>query len=439
MIDAHQRGVDLRRRYGVHALQHPFDPLELVDAVIAPALHTEQAYLEACRLVAEARADVSATVAVADRNRVRTPVTCEVLDAIRRDAAFLCRPFGRLRHAILVAEHVVLKPVEALDVRFHVFLVVEAFGHPHVDDGQLERCVGVGEYRDPLVGMDCVRVVAVGCNVDGLHADLVEPIAQAACLLAAPAPRRGLRVGTPEQKGIGILAHVFDDVVLRVLLAMGLHAPDVLGAPVPTLPAVGLASLDQVFALFVAAVVEHERTCAMGAGHDLGLAMALALDKDRGAAVYAADALDLGSDDVRCLVPADALVSGNAAVLRIDLLGVAAGLPVHALQRIRYAVGRVRATLVRQRDRRQERLHARTERMAAHLVAPLVQLLGGVMLVVVQRANAHDLAVFHVNASRVRAAAEPAKPQVLKYGTVLNLHESPPFPITIRKIRQHIL
>ena len=390
VVDAHERGVDGARRHGVDALEHPLDELELVDAGVAEALHAEQAHLQTRRLVREARADVAAAVAVGDGHLVAAPIACERLDAVGRHAALLGSPGRRLGNAVLMAEHVVLKPVEALHVGGHVLLVVEPLGHPHVGDGQLQGRVGVGQHGDPLVGVRGVGVVDVGRDVDGLDADLVEPVAQAARLQATPAPGRGLGIGAPEQDGVAVLAHIPDDVVLRVLLSVGLHAPDVLGAPVPALPAVRLAGLDEVVARLVPHVVEHERRAAMGARDHLGLTVALALDEDGAAAVLTADALDLGGDEVGGLVPADALVAAHAAVLRVAL---ALRVPVHALERVRDAIGRVGTLLVGQRKRRKQRLHAGAEGVAPHLVTPFVQLLGGVVLVIVQRADAHHLAV----------------------------------------------
>ncbi len=144
---------------------------------------------------------------------------------------------GRLGHAVFLAHDVGLELVDAVGVGRQVLLVVGALGEPAVGDGQVEGGVGVGQQRDPLVGVDGVAVVAVGGDVDLLDAQFFPPVAEAADQLAAPAPGSGLGVATPEEQQLGVLGDVVEQVALRQLLADELASPDVLGAPVPAFPA----------------------------------------------------------------------------------------------------------------------------------------------------------------------------------------------------------
>ena len=229
--------------------------------------------------------------------------------------------------------------------------------------------------------MHGVRVVHVGRDVDLLDAQLGEPEAQPACHVAAPAERRGFGVAAPEQHGVAVLGDVLDDVVLLVLLAQRVHAPDVLGAPVPAFPAVGLARLQGE----APAQVKKLRDAAVRGMDDLRLAVAVDLAQDGLGTVLVMHALDLARGDFRRLVPADAHVPAGAARLG---MAFAVGIPVHAAHRVGDAVLGVHALLVAKRQGRHERLEARLERGAARLYLPGVQLLGRVVFVKMERADA---------------------------------------------------
>ncbi len=296
-------------------------------------------------------------------------------------------------------------------MRVQVLLVVGAFLDPRVGDGQLQRGVGVRQHGNPHVGVHGVGVVHVGRDVDLLDAQLREPEAQAACHVAAPAERRGLGVAAPEQHGVAVLGDVLDDVVLLVLLAQRVHAPDVLGAPVPAFPAVGLARLQGE----AAAQVEKLRDAAVRGMDDLRLAVAVDLAQDGLGAVLVMHALDLARGDFRRLVPADAHVPAGAARLG---MAFAVGIPVHAAHRVGDAVLGVHALLVAKRQGRHERLEARLERGAARLYLPGVQLLGRVVFVKMERADAQDLVLLLVDVHRagVAAQAEAVEAQALDDG-----------------------
>ncbi len=354
----------------------------------------------------ERGADVAAAVAVADGHVVLGPVARERLDGVVGHLALGLRPFRRLGNAVVqVAQNVLLEPVEAVGVRGDVVLVVQGLGYPHNGDGELQGGVGVRQDRNPLVGVDGARIVHVGADEDRLDPDVVEPEAHAAGLLAAPPKRRRFGIGTPEQHGVAVFSDVLEHIALPALLADGIHAPDVLGAPVPALPAVGLAALRGAAAY----EVEHGNLAAVASGDVLRFAVPFALAVDGERAVGFLDALDLLRNEVGGLVPADALVLRRPARFGVP---VSVRIPIDALQGIGHAVLRIGALLVGKRERADERLHARLEHVPVFFQRPVVEIFLGVLLVVVKRPDAHDLAVQNIDVRRVRADAAAAKAQI---------------------------
>ena len=324
-------------RLNAHEL--PLDHLELVDAGLTHAAHAQQVDLHAGRLVREGSANVAAAVAVRDGNLVGCPVARKRLDAVVGHAALLGSPLRRLGHAVGAAKHVVLEAVEAHRMRGDVVLLVGALGHPHVRDTQLQGHVGVGKHGNPLVGMDASGVIAVGADIDRLHPDVGEPVRNDAGELTAPAPRRHLRIGAPEKDRLAVLGDILDDVGRDGLHAYRIHAPHMLGAPVPSFPAVWLARLLQE----AADQAQQVGLAAVGRVNALRLAVAVGLCVDGERAGLLVHALDFFGNDVACLVPRDPHVFRHAAVLGVAL---AVGIPVNALERIRDAVFGVRTHLV---------------------------------------------------------------------------------------------
>ena len=373
--------------------QAPLDHLGLVLARLAQALHGEADALQAGRLGGVGAADAGAAVADDDGGALARPLVGEGLDDARLDAADGLRPLRRLLDAVLLAHHVGLVLVDAHGVGVEVLLVVGALAEPAVRDRQVERGVRVGEHRDPAVGVHGGGVVEVGAHVDLLDADLTPPVAQAARELTLPAPRGGLLVAAPEEQELGVLGDVPEEVAL-LALADGLAAPEVLVAPPPAFPAVGLADLEGE----AAPLAEELAAGAVAGLDDLVLAVLVALVEQGGRAVLLLDAGHLADDDVERLVPGDALVLALAAVLRVAL---AVGVEVHALHRVADAGRRVDALLVGDAVRRDQGLHAGLERAAAHLELPGVQIRLLVLPVVVHRADADDLAVLDVHHRRV--------------------------------------
>mgnify|MGYP007025180061 CR=1 FL=1 len=275
-----------------------------------------------------------------DGHGMLRPIAREGLDGVGGHAANALGPLRGLRHAVLAAQHVVPEVLEAHGMRVEVGLVVGALLDPRVGNGQLQRGVGVGQHGNPLVGVHGVGVVHVGRDVYLLDAELGEPVAQAARHVAAPAERRGLGVAAPEEHRVAVLRDILDDVVLLVLLAERVHAPDVLGAPVPAFPRIGVARLHGVAASLGAAgsdgpltvtvhpevvrqldsgllecyLVEQVALGTAGTVDGLDQMVPVRLHEDRVQAIRFLNAQHLGRDDIGRLVPADPFVLALAPV-----------------------------------------------------------------------------------------------------------------------------
>src|SRR5690606_11577682 len=140
----------------------------------------------------------------------------------------------------------------------------------------------------------------------------------------------------------------------------------------------------------------------------LTFSVAIALRQHGEVAVFLLDALQLIGDDRGGLVPGNPLVLALTAVLRVDLLGIAAGLPVHALEGVADAVGRVDTLLVRQAERCNEGLFSgRLKDLTLYFQPPGVEVILVVALFsVAQRADADDLAVLDLNTRGCAVATE---------------------------------
>lgn len=109
-------------------------------------------------------------------------------------------------------------------------------------------------------------------------------------LLAAPAPRGRLQVAAPIQHGVTVLGDILEQISLIDLHSHGLIAPDMLAAPIPAFPAIGLPGLQRI------ATAKVEEVClrSMGRVDDLRLAMTVRLAQNRKRAIGVVDALYLG-------------------------------------------------------------------------------------------------------------------------------------------------
>ena len=310
--------------------------------------------------------------------------------------------WGVLANAVLFAKDVGLKLVEPDAVGLHIFLVVGALVHPDVGDGQIESRIGVGQHRDPLVGVHRGAVVQVGSHVDGLDAEICEPVAQTAGQLPVEAPGRGLRVAAPEEDAVGVLRHVPHDVGDRHHLPQALAAPGVLGAPVPALPAVGVAGLQRV----ASQQPEQAPVAAVRSVDDRRLAVPVGLGEDRLHAVLLFDPLDLAHDYVQGFFPGDTLVLAAATVLRVPL---AVRVPVHPLQGIKDPIRGVDAVLVPEAEGRDKGFHGRREGLAFGLYLPGLE--ARILPVIVKRPDADDLAVVALHLHAVSVGWDPDETQ----------------------------
>ena len=261
--------------------------------------------------------------------------------------------------------------------------------------------VGVGEDRDPLVGVDGRTEVELRADVDLLDPDLRVEVGDVGRVLPREAPRRGLVVAAPLEDHVAVVDDVLAHVQLRPHHALEAVAPDVLGAPVPALPAVRLADLEGE----AAHRVEQTGAVAVRRVDGLALAVAVRLEEDRVRPVLLVDPRDLLGDDVGRLVPRDAHVLALASVL---LVALAVRVPVHALERVLDAVGRVGALLVAGHVRGGAGPRPRLERESVALHLPGPEGLGIVLPVEVERPDAQDLAVLDVDHDLAGAAEKAA-------------------------------
>ena len=132
-----------------------------------------------------------------------------------------------------------------------------------------------------------------------------------------------------------------------------------------------------------------------------------AYSQDRVLAILGTHALDLVGDHVACLVPADAHELGLAAVLRVNLVWIATGLPVDALKRVLDTIVRVDALLVSERLVRRRRFHGALQRFAARRERPQVafELLLCVLVGIADRPNANNLAVLGIDSRQFATGA----------------------------------
>ena len=188
-----------------------------------------------------------------------------------------------------------------------VFFVIGIFGDPDISDGQLQSRIGIGQDRDPLIGVDRGCVVEVRTDIDRLYAELFEPVHHSAADLAGPAPVGGLRVGSPIKHKLSVFGQIVDDIGLR-WYSHRLATPDMLASPVPTLPGIRIAGL-----LSISAQKRQEFAgTAVGGVDDLGLTVAVRLRKNGVRTILLPNALQLTDHDIQGFVPGNTLIPGKA-------------------------------------------------------------------------------------------------------------------------------
>ena len=210
------------------------------------------------------------------------------LDCPDRHTAFGRGPFRGFRNIVLFSKDVISNLVHADRMGLYIFLVVGAFGQPHVDDGQLQCCVSIGQHGYPLVCMNCGAVITVRADVYLLDFGFGEKIAEPACQLTGESPWGCFRVTAPEKHHIGMIDGVLDDIGRRIRNALGTLTPHMLCTPVPAFPGVRVSYLQGE----TAKIFEQNARLAVRGVDGFTLAVAVTLHEDRVVAVFFMDPLD---------------------------------------------------------------------------------------------------------------------------------------------------
>ena len=286
------------------------------------------------------------------------------------------------------AEHVLGPFLEAVRVRRHVGLVVGPLGDPDVRDRDRERRARRRARRDPLAAEQLDRVVEVGVDVHDLDAGFVEPLPANRAFERAVGAAVRFGIARPEHDHLGFFEQVLDGPVGLRLADAHRAAPVMRRAPVPAFPAVGvvvhLGHADRVLELAKRGEVVADVAPRV---------MRRVAARDRAVAVHRLLPCDLGRDDVERLVPADALVTGDAAVLRVAL---AVRVEVDALHRVQDPVGRIDGRLDGLAVRGERSPARRRELLAFRFDRPRLR----VVVVEIDRRHANDLAVLDVDEQR---------------------------------------
>ncbi len=103
--------------------------------------------------------------------------------------------------------------------------------------------IGVGQHRNPFVGMNGRTVVQIRADIYLLDAALGPEITETAGKLTDKTPGSGLRITAPEEDHVAVFGHVLDAVVGRIHHTDDTLTPDVLRSPVKTFPAVRITNL----------------------------------------------------------------------------------------------------------------------------------------------------------------------------------------------------
>ena len=94
-----------------------------------------------------------------------------------------------------------------------IFLIISPFINPVVGYRQLQSGIGIGQNRDPFIGMNRRPIIQVRTNIDLLDAQLGKPVADQAGIKPPPNPQ-GVVSGSqlPENNHFGILSDIRVDV-----------------------------------------------------------------------------------------------------------------------------------------------------------------------------------------------------------------------------------
>ena len=236
-----------------------------------------------------------------------------------------------------------------------------------------------------------------------LDAEILQPLPARRAFECAVGTAGALGIGRPEHHHLGFLHEIFDQAVGFGLPEAHAVAVMVHRAPVPALPAVGIVD----HAGIADGVEELVRSADVVADIAPGMVRAVVGD-DRALAVLGLDALDLGCDQVERLIPADAHIARNAAVLQVAL---ALGVEIDAFHRMQQPMRRIDRRFRAQRVRRDAGLARRREALAARLDRPGRR----VALAEFDRRQAHDLVVLDINEKRPAVGVADETPGAVRH------------------------
>ncbi len=217
--------------------------------------------------------------------------------------------------------------------------------------------------------MDGGPVVQVGADIELLDTQFSVPVAhQAGQASAAETPGGGLGVGALADKHLGILGNIIVKIGAEFHVETDRFvAPDMLGAPVPSFPAIRITDL-----LGVTTEELHQvGGTAMSGINYFALPVPFCLETDAFRAIFFDNPLDFTDHHIQSLIPGDSHILAIAAVLGVPF---SFGIPVHPLEGIENAVGRMNPFLVGDAMRRNRGLERRHEGLAARFILPRIKL-----------------------------------------------------------------
>ena len=212
-----------------------------IDARLAHTLHGDEGDHHARPVHADGASAAAAPTALAtggEHGAVLSPLAGKRADVVRLQLALLSRPVGGLRHAVGLTEDVLGPLLKALGVRRYVFLVIRAFGEPHIGDGSSQRRVRTQLRAEPFAAAERVRVVVVRVDEDELDAQFLQPLPAHRAFESAVDATGRLRVARPPHDHFAILDAIDEPVGLLGIAEPGTVPPHVDRAPMPTVPAV---------------------------------------------------------------------------------------------------------------------------------------------------------------------------------------------------------
>ena len=207
----------------------------------------------------------------------------------------------------------------------HIFLIIGTFGHPDISDGQLQGRIGIGQYRYPFIGMDGGGIVQVRADIDLFDANLRPPVTEPGWETARKSPRKWFPDHLPRTGACSaIFRDIFKTVMRRGHLTYIHGPPDMLGSPVPALPAIRIPDLQGI----TSHLLQKQHLTAVRAVHSLCLSVSVPLRKYGIRPIFFLYPFYFAGDDIGSLIPGNPLIFALAPVLGISF---AVGVPVYPL------------------------------------------------------------------------------------------------------------